>query len=136
MVAGVLALGAVHLEVAAGNDLLGPVLRGDAGAPVTARTVGKVIATNVDRSAKGDRDAAVKPNGGVTMSFEVPSLPDTSVLMRVSAGGAADAIRKAPASSSGAGKGSAAGVRPIACEPPVSVLSAVARQLEPGRCVT
>jgi hypothetical protein len=135
LVAGVLALGAVHLEVSAGNDLLGPARRGDASVSLPARAVDDAIAMNVDRSAKGDRDTAVSPVGGVTMSFQVPSLPDTSVLMRVPSGAAADALRKAPVTT-GSTRGSAAAPRPVACEPVVSVLAPVARQLAPGRCIT
>jgi hypothetical protein len=134
-VAAVLALGAVHLEVSAGNDMLGPALRGDASVISPARAGdSQAIVTNVDRSAKGDRETAVAPAGGVTLSFKLPGLPDTSVVMRVPSGDAADALRKVPASTTG--KGSSAGARPVACEPVVSVLTAVAKQLEPGRCIT
>ena len=126
-----LALGAVHLEVSAGNDLLGPVQRGDASVTVPARA--EAIVINVDRSAKGDREAVATPVGGVTISFRVPGSEDSSVMVRMPSGDAADA-RKAPAST--VGKGSSAGSRPVACEPVVSVLTAVAKQLAPGRCVT
>lgn len=136
LMAGVLALGAVHLEVSAGNDLLGPVQRGEAGITLPARAVEDAIAMNVDRSAKGDRDSAVNPAGGLTISFRVPSLPDTSVLMRVPAGEATGTFRTAPSSTIGSSKGSSARMRPVACEPVVSVLTVVAKQLEPGRCIT
>jgi len=126
-----LALGAVHLEVSAGNDLLGPVQRGDASVTVPARA--EAIVINVDRSAKGDREAVATPVGGVTISFRVPGSEDSSVMVRMPSGDAADA-RKAPAST--VGKGSSAGSRPVACEPVVSVLTAVAKQLAPGRCIT
>lgn len=126
-----LALGAVHLEVSAGNDLLGPVQRGDASMTVPART--EAIVIDVDRSAKGDREVAVAPVSGVTISFKVPGSEDSSVMVRMPSGDAADA-RKAPALT--VGKGSSAGNRPVACEPVVSVLTAVAKQLAPGRCVT
>jgi len=136
-VAAVLALGAVHLEVSAGNDAFGPVLRGDASVISQARAGdSQTIVTNVDRSAKGDRQTAVTPAGGLTLSFKLPGLPDTSVVMRVPSGEAADALRKAPASTTGTGKGSSAGTRPVACEPVVSVLTDVAKRLEPGRCIT
>lgn len=135
--AAVLALGAVHLEVASGNDVLGPVQRGDASVITPARAAdNEALVTNVDRSAKGDRDTTVTPGGGITLSFKVPSLPDTSVLVRVPVGEAADALRKAPGSTTGSSKGSSAGTRPVACEPVVSVLTDVAKRLEPGRCVT
>lgn len=135
-VAAVLALGAVHLDVSAASDRFGTAQRGDASVAALARA-GEAIAVNVDRSAKGDREATMQPAGGLTLSFKVPSLPDTSVVMRMPAGEAADALRRAPASTTGTSKGSSsAGQRPVACEPVVSVLTAVAKQLQPGRCVT
>lgn len=134
----ILALGAVHIDGAAGNDGLGSAQRGDASVTMPVRNSDDTIVTNVDRSAKGDRDTSVRPAGGLTLSFKLPSLPETSVMMRVPAG-ESDAVRKAPATT-GAGKGSSdrssAGPRPVACEPVVSVLTAVARQLAPGRCIT
>ncbi|CAN5421611.1 hypothetical protein BH10PSE11_BH10PSE11_29750 [soil metagenome] len=135
VVAGVLALGAVHLEVAAGNGLLGPAQRGDAATTIPARIDSNAVVINVDRSAKGNRDLAVAPAGGLTISFMVPGVSDSSVMVRMPSG-EADALRRAPASTIGLGKGSSAGKRPVACEPVVSVLTAVAKQLAPGRCVT
>jgi hypothetical protein len=135
----ILALGAVHIDGAAGNDGLGSAQRGDVSVAMPVRNSDDTIVTNVDRSAKGDRDTSVRPAGGLTLSFKLPSLPETSVMMRVPAGESADAVRKVPATT-GAGKGSSdrssAGPRPVACEPVVSVLTAVARQLAPGRCIT
>lgn len=128
-----LALGAVHLERAAGNDLGGAVQRGDASVGL-ARATGETSESNVNRSAKADRDTMVARTGGVTLSFKVPGVPDASVAVRVPAG-EADALRKSPANM-GSEKNSAAEPRAIACEPVVSVLTAVAKQLAPGRCVT
>ncbi len=136
VVAAVLALGAVHLEVSAGNDLLGPVQRGDASTAMPAAPAREAVTINVDRSAKGDRVPVVAAAGGVTISFKVPGVADASVMVRMPAGEGADALRKAPASTVGSGKGSSAGTRPVACEPVVSVLTDVARQLAPGRCIT
>lgn len=141
VVAGMLALGAVHLEVSAGNGLLGPVQRGDATMmnPSRMEAIARAdaITVNVDRSAKGDREPAVSPaGGGVTISFKVPGSSDSSVMVRMPSGDAADALRKTPAPTTGTGKGSSAGARPVACEPVVSVLAPAARQLAPGRCVT
>ncbi|HEX7882211.1 MAG TPA: hypothetical protein VF499_05685 [Afipia sp.] len=140
VVAGMLALGAVHLEVSAGNGLLGPAQRGDATMTIPAKTdavtVSDAITVNVDRSAKGDRDPVSPAGSGVTISFKVPGSSDSSVMVRMPSGDAADALRKAPASTTGTGKGSSAAARPVACEPVVSVLTPVARQLAPGRCVT
>lgn len=135
-VAATLALGAVHLEVAAGNDLLGPAQRGDASTGL-ARPEGNTSMANVNRMAKGDRDVAARPTEGVTISFRVPGMPDSSVMMRMPAGGAADALRRAPVpAKTSSERGSAAPAKTIACEPVVSVLTSVARQLAPGRCIT
>ena len=128
-VAATLALGAVHLEVASGNDLLGPAQRGDAALTAPAATQA------VDRAAKGDR-GVVTPADGVTLSFRVPGVADQSVMMRVPTGAAVEALRKTPAPA-GASSGNGAPRRQaIACEPVVRVLTAVAKQLEPGRCIT
>ena len=134
-VAAVMALGAVHLEVAAGNDALGPVQRGDAAIVAPARGDGGALVTNVDRTSKSDRESNVAPIGGLTLSFKLPAFPDGSVIMRVPNGDAAEALRKAP-STTGSNKGSSAGSRPVACEPVVSVLTDVAKRLEAGRCIT
>lgn len=135
-VAAVLALGAVHLDVSAANDVAGPIQRGDARVMTPARAGDETIAISVDRSAKSDRATAISPAGGLTLSFTLPGLPDSSVMMRVPAGEAADALRRAPVSTTGSGKGSSAGSRPIACEPVVSVLTDVAKRLQAGRCIT
>ena len=132
-VAAVMALGAVHLEVAAGNDQLAPALRGDASVIAPARADNGNM-NGVDRAAKGDRASAPSAQGGMTLSFK--SLPDTSVLIRIPAGETANALRKAPAVTVGSSKGPSASARPIACEPVVSVLTPVAKQLQPGRCIT
>lgn len=135
-VAAVLALGAVHLDVSSANDVPGPIQRGDARVMTPARAGDETIAISVDRSAKGDRAAAISPAGGLTLSFTLPGLPDSSVMMRVPAGEAADALRRGPVSTTGSSKGSSAGSRPIACEPVVSVLTDVAKRLQAGRCIT
>lgn len=84
----------------------------------------------VNRGAKADR--ASSPSGSPaqtqTVALRLSGFSDTSFLLRVSV---ADGNR--PQASSPA--------RPtarkmVACEPAVSVLTEVARQLEPGRCVT
>jgi hypothetical protein len=85
----------------------------------------------INRAAKADRAAVVAgsqiPTQTISLRFD--SLSDTSVLLRV------PAVRQADDRSS---------VRPVtkpgrmtlACEPMVSVLTEVAKQLQPGRCVT
>lgn len=149
-VAAVVAMSAVHFEVAAGSDKFGPVQRGDAGMIVPMETgetaaapTAQRLAVDVNRVMKADRIASAASPGGLTLSFKVPSIPETSVLMRVPPGETADALRNAPASTTGkasskgpSDRSTSSGQRPVACEPVVSVLTAVARQLEAGRCVT
>ena len=123
-IAATLAFGAVHLEVAAGNDLLGPAQRGDAGLSSTS--------PDVNRSVKGDRQMAGTLTEGVTISFRVPGATDSSVLLRVTSS-AANVDKRAPASASNTAPRRR---QQIACELTVSQMSAVAKQLQPGRCIT
>jgi hypothetical protein len=85
----------------------------------------------INRAAKADRAAVVAgsqiPTQTISLRFD--RLSDTSVLIRM------PAVRQADDRSS---------IRPVtkpgrmtlACEPMVSVLTEVAKQLQPGRCVT
>lgn len=127
-IAATLALGAVHLEVAAGNDLLGPPQRGDASLSSTT--------PDVNRAVKGDRQMAAKsvdtPAEGVTISFRVPGAADSSVALRVPTG-EANAEKRAPDSANNA---TSRRRQQIACELTVSQMTAVAKQLQPGRCLT
>jgi hypothetical protein len=133
-VAATLALGAVHLEVATGNDLVGPA-RGNGTVGIAHSPGGISLNQNVNRSAKGDRDVAVQPSGGMTISFKVPGAEDSSVALRMPAADAADARRKSPVPAK-VEKGSALERKQVACEPVVSALTEVAKQLAPGRCIT
>jgi hypothetical protein len=120
-----LTLGAVQL--AAGRDLIGP-----------KNAAGTFQAVN--RLAKADRaDAAVGSRSATqTISLRLDALADTSVVIRLPAAKAAmdkaaiDQVRNgspAPALTK-------SGDRKVACEPPVSVLTEVAKRLQPGRCIT
>ena len=89
----------------------------------------------VNRAAKTDRAAVlaepVLPTQ--TIDIHVERLPSTSVLVRVPRTRAAQS-RNAPASSI---QLRSADRKPIiACEPVVSVLTEIAKRLQPGRCVT
>lgn len=95
-------------------------------------------AGEINRSAKTDRvifKAAETPTE--TITIRSVGLPDTSVVVRVPAaqmpGAQAPKVegRNRPEPSR-----PATTKRAIACEPPVSVLTEVAKLLEPGRCVT
>jgi hypothetical protein len=117
------ACGAVQL--AFGHDLTG-IGKAASAAPETG----------INRAAKADRDA-VKPAPArtETVALRLNGMPDTSVLVRMPAvkDSVKEDARNRPASpmmKSGDRK------MAVACEPVVSVLTEVAKLLEPGRCVT
>lgn len=84
----------------------------------------------INRGAKSDRAAA--PSGSPallqTIALTLNGVSDTSVLVRIPVARAAPSSASAPAR--------AVPRKPMAaCEAVVSVLTEVARKLEPGRCV-
>ena len=125
-----LALGAVPL--AFGQDLA-ERWQAVADAPATAIDA---IDTVINRSAKADRAGVVAGSAAPTRTIvlRLDSLADTSVLVRIPVAKPAEKdASNSPAPSlfkPGASKAT------VACEPMVSVLSEVAKLLEPGRCVT
>ncbi len=141
-VAATLAFGAVHLEVAAGNDLLGPRnLVSPQGAYQDATQRGfDPIASSVNRAAKADRAGtpASVAAGSMTLSFGLANVPATSIVMRVPVKDpvSPSQINPSEADSSQAKNIAPSGARMMACEPSVSLLTQVARQLQPSRCVT
>ena len=87
----------------------------------------------INRSAKADRATLKVAQGRTeTVTFRTVDLKDTSVVLRVPVAQAPIEARSRPET---AGK-SGATKRAVACEPPVSVLTEVAKLLEPGRCIT
>ncbi len=117
-------LGAVQL--AAGRDLA--AIQNPAGNSEAVNT-----SAAINRAAKADRaDGAVASAAPTrTISLRQGVLTDTSVLIRLPV--TQEARNNVPAP---------AVVKPqarkatVACEPPVSVLTEVAKRLEPGRCIT
>jgi hypothetical protein len=116
-----LTLGAVQL--AAGRDLTGT--HNPAGTP-----------NAVNRTAKADRaDASVGSRTATrTISLRFDALADTSVLIRMPAAKATET--RARGSSAPLLTKSGDRKATVACEPPVSVLTEVAKRLQPGRCIT
>jgi hypothetical protein len=113
----VLPLGAAHLasDLSSGNDIADAV---------------------VNRGVKADRGIVrLSPMEGRTVSIRLESLPDTSIVFRMPGSysrEAGDRVTKRDI-----GRAPATQVRrTIACEPVVSVLTDIAKQLQPGRCVT
>jgi hypothetical protein len=124
---GIFAALAVSLTLGVAQFALGRDLSGDlaasAGTPTTA----------INRTAKADRaaGAAMAPTPTQTISLRLNGITDTSVLVRIPVAQAASKGSSAPSLlKSGNGK------MTVACEPAVSVLTEIAKQLAPGRCVT
>jgi hypothetical protein len=117
-------LGAAQL--ASGHDLIGRL-------QVAAATPEQ----GVNRAAKTDRDVSkVAANEERTIALQFKELADTSVLVRVpSVQSAKEEARTRPVAPVAPLK-SRKSKNAVACEPPVSVLTEVAKLLEPGRCVT
>jgi hypothetical protein len=86
----------------------------------------------INREAKADRAAlAAGSASSQTISLRLDRLLETSVLVRVPIAPQARSGSSAPfLTKSGSGKVA------VACEPVVSVLTEIAKQLEPGRCIT
>jgi hypothetical protein len=111
------------VQLASGHDLTG---RRELA---SSASVGEI-----NRGAKSDRATLkVAQSPTETITFKTVGLDDTSVVVRVPAAKAPvrDEARNRPEP----GKPNAT-KRAVACEPPVSVLTEVAKVLEPGRCVT
>jgi hypothetical protein len=108
-----LTLGAVQL--ASGRDLSG-----------VSQGLMASSEAGINRAAKSDRSRRVHGSAGQThtISFRLDGLSDMSVLVRVARSNSSAPSLITP------------GDRRVACESVVSVLTEVAKQLEPGRCVT
>jgi hypothetical protein len=92
----------------------------------------------INRAAKTDR--AVLAGAVVqtqTISLRFDGLPDTSVLVRVPvAKEAAKETGKEARGNSAPSLAKSGDRKMVACEPVVSVLTEIAKQLQPGRCIT
>jgi hypothetical protein len=91
---------------------------------------------DVNRAAKADREANIPAATAPTrtISLKMDSLAETSVLVRVPAKEARNLPPAPAAPKPGARKPDRK--MAVACEPTVSVLTEVAKLLQPGRCVT
>jgi hypothetical protein len=124
---GILSVVAVSLTLGAAQFALGSDLIGRQQANPAAPDVA------VNRAAKADRAARTAAPGvqSQTILLRLDGLAATSVLVRVPV---ADAARSGSSARSLMKSGN--GKTAVACEPMVSVLTEVAKQLQPGRCVT
>ena len=115
-----LTLGAV--QFASGHDLTGGI-----------QALGQPKSIDVNRAAKADRVAAfAAPSAPTrTISFKLAELADTSILARI------PLTIEARSNAAPASLLKPDAPKPVvACEPVVSVLTEVAKRLQPGRCVT
>ena len=120
------------IQFASGSDLRATV------APVNVAEASQINAEAVNRGAKSDRaQVAAAQDGARTLSFRVHSLPDTSLLLRVAPTPVkVEKVSARPDVAATRAFKATAQKSAVACEPPVSVLTEVAKLLEPGRCVT
>ena len=118
------------VQFASGHDLMG---RRELAATEPAG--------EINRAAKADRAALrAAPGRTETITIRNVGLDDTSVVVRVpviqapvvQAPVVTEEVRNRPAVPTKPG----ASKMTVACEPPVSVLTEVAKLLQPGRCVT
>jgi hypothetical protein len=123
-----LTCGAVQL--AAGRDLIrGP--QNSVNTPEAATNI------SINRAAKADRAARLADQVPTqTISLRLDALADTSILVRVPAAKEARNGSSAPSPFAPAATTSGSRKMAVACEPVVSVLTEVAKLLQPGRCVT
>jgi len=115
------------VQFAAGHDLSG----------ATQNSSGTSEAS-INRAAKADR-AARLPEGATqsrTVSVRLYGLSDTSVVVRIPVARDARNAPSAPLATKSGDRKSRDRKFTVACEPVVSVLTEIAKQLQPGRCVT
>jgi hypothetical protein len=126
---GILGAIAVSLSFGAAQFASGSDLRGQPDAAPAPEVT-------INRQAKADR--ADVPAGSLktqTISVRVDGLSDTSVLVRVPVAQMRKEARNTPAAPAPTVSKQPV-ARTVACEPVVSVLTEIAKQLQPGRCVT
>jgi hypothetical protein len=131
-ISGVAALAVISCaaQLALGRDLT-PALQDRTHPPIDQPVSSPTSLDTVNRGTKSDRAAgpAGSPALTRTVSLKLDGFSTTSFLLRVPMADGKPSPA-APAAKAGAR-------RPmVACEPVVSVLTEVVRQLQPGRCVT
>jgi hypothetical protein len=115
------------VQFAAGRDL--------SGATPSSAGLSEAL---INRAAKADR-AARLPEGAKqtrTVSVRLYGLSDTSVVVRIPVAREARNAPSVPLVTRSGDRKSGTRKLTVACEPVVSVLTEIAKRLEPGRCVT
>ncbi len=122
------------MQFASGHDLASDV-------PAAGRDQLRAVSENVNRATKADRATVVaEATPTQTVSIKLAAFADTSFLLRLPLAniGARTGRNEQPQGTqiiSTEGERREA-KRPIACEPSVSILTEIAKRLQPGRCVT
>jgi hypothetical protein len=121
---GAIALSLMCGAIASGRDLGQQSVAGQVN-------VADASTASINRATKTDRAARVAGPAiqTQTVSVRLNDLSNTSVLIRVPV--VPDTRSRMPAS-----RQMKSGNATVACEPTVSVLTEIAKRLEPGRCVT
>lgn len=114
-------VGGLHLEIASGQSLPPELRDGDARNAATM----SIVQYDVNRAAKSDRHATVfvpADQSAITAVSNYLSTPATTVAIRIKS-----PVKPPPARNE---------KQLTACEGVVSALTEVAKQLQPGRCIT
>jgi hypothetical protein len=131
---GAAVLSLTFVAVAYGRDLM---QQDGNSSPNLNQADAAAVPATINRAAKADRAALASGSAlpTQTVAMRLHDLANTSVMIRVPV---ARQIPKSPASVAPASlmKSGESGKPTVACEPPVSVLTEVAKKLQPGRCVT
>jgi hypothetical protein len=114
-------------QFASGHDLSGPQR------PAATQPAAGTSEVAINRAAKADRAAGVAGPAAQTrtISLRLQGISDTSVLVRIPDVQEARSRSSVPPVMKSDGRKVA-----VACEPMVSILTEIAKQLQPGRCVT
>jgi hypothetical protein len=117
-------------QLALGHDLSETTLAGLQNSLTDSLTAGGHV---VNRGSKADRAVGVagSPAQTRTISVRLDSFSDTSFLVRVPVASGTGNSSPLPSSTKSNNR-----KMTLACEPVVSVLTEVAKLLQPGRCVT
>jgi hypothetical protein len=126
---GAAVLSLTFVAVAYGRDLM---QQEGNGSPNSNLADAVATPATINRAAKADRAALASGSGLAThtVAMRLNDLANTSVMIRV------PVLRKIPRAPASLMKSGESSKPTVACEPPVSVLTEVAKKLQPGRCVT
>jgi len=116
-------------QFASGRDLSGVTQNLVSKSAQAQETDPVSTSASINRASKSDRvaNAARATEPSQTFSLRLSGHPDTSVIVRIPRAREARNLRPLLMQSQD---------RTVACEPTVSVLTEISKQLQPGRCVT